>query len=71
MYKRNYDHIVPHIYVVKILSNNNGIVRDEEWLNWRLMECPFKNNIRFCYVYKEGINKKGHSWESHVFPYIC
>lgn len=38
----------------KILSNNNGIVRDEEWLNWRLMECPFKNNIRF-FEYKGNI----------------
>ena len=29
------------------------IVRDEEWLNWRLMECPFKKNIYF-FEYKEN-----------------
>jgi len=29
------------------------IVRDENWLNWRLMECPFNKNIYF-FEYKEN-----------------
>ena len=29
------------------------IVRDEDWLNWRLMDCPFNKNIYF-FEYKEN-----------------
>ena len=29
------------------------IFRDEDWLNWRLMECPFKKNIYF-FEYREN-----------------
>ncbi len=29
------------------------ILRDEDWLNWRLMECPFNRNIYF-FEYKEN-----------------
>ena len=28
-------------------TNYAEIVRDEDWLNWRLMECPFRDNIYF------------------------
>ena len=38
----------------KLLSKDNGILRDEDWLNWRLMECPFKKNIYF-FEYKGNI----------------
>ena len=29
------------------------IFRDEDWLNWRLMECPFNKNIYF-FEYREN-----------------
>ena len=29
------------------------VVRDDEWLNWRLIECPFGKNIHF-FEYKEN-----------------
>jgi len=32
---------------IKSNTNQAEIVRDEDWLNWRLMECPFRNNIYF------------------------
>ena len=37
-------------------STNNGfasIIRDEKWLNWRLMECPYKKDIYF-FEYKNN-----------------
>ena len=37
-------------------STNSGfasIVRDEKWLNWRLMECPYKKDIYF-FEYKNN-----------------
>ena len=39
----------------KTKSNYAKIVRDEEWLNWRLMECPFQKNIYF-FEYKENFS---------------
>jgi len=42
----------------------NTVLRDEDWLNWRIMECPFRKNIHF-FEYKGSfaivhisINKK-------------
>ena len=39
----------------KILINKEyaSIERDEKWLNWRLMECPYKKNIYF-FEYKNN-----------------
>ena len=37
-------------------STNNefaSIIRDEKWLNWRLMECPYKKDIYF-FEYKNN-----------------
>jgi len=39
----------------KIPENNKfaGIIRDENWLHWRLMECPYKKDIYF-FEYKNN-----------------
>ena len=34
-------------------SNNPEIERDESWLNWRLIKCPYANNIKF-FEYKNN-----------------
>ena len=34
-------------------KKNSIILRDQDWLNWRVMECPFRNNIYF-FEYEEN-----------------
>ena len=41
--------------IKKITKNNNfaEIIRDEKWLHWRLIECPYKEDIHF-FEYKNN-----------------
>ena len=41
--------------IKKIVKNNEfaEIIRDEKWLDWRLMDCPYKKDIHF-FEYKNN-----------------
>jgi len=48
--------IINDSFNIKKIEKNNGfaeIVRDEKWLHWRLMECPYKKDIYF-FEYKNN-----------------
>ena len=48
--------IINDSFKIKKIEKNNGfaeIVRDEKWLHWRLMECPYKKDIYF-FEYKNN-----------------
>ena len=48
--------IINDSFKIKKIETNNGfaeIVRDEKWLHWRLMECPYRKNIYF-FEYKNN-----------------
>ena len=48
--------IINDSFKIKKIEKNNGfaeIVRDEKWLHWRLMECPYRKNIYF-FEYKNN-----------------
>jgi len=47
--EENFGIIKDSFKIQKILKNKNyaQIVRDEEWLHWRLIECPYKKDIFF------------------------
>ena len=49
--------------IKKIVKNNEfaEIIRDEKWLDWRLMECPYKKDIHF-FEYKNNFAIV------HIFP---
>ena len=34
---------------LQLLNKPAGIIRDTEWFKWRLIDCPYKNNI---YIFK-------------------
>ena len=37
----------------EVVANLKKIIRDENWLHWRLMECPYKKDI-FFFEYKNN-----------------
>ena len=51
----NYKIINDSFKIKKIIKNNKfaEIIRDEKWLQWRFIECPYKNDIYF-FEYKNN-----------------
>ena len=48
--------IINDTFKIKKIAKNDGsaeIIRDEEWLQWRLLECPYKKDIYF-FEYKNN-----------------
>ena len=48
--------IISDSFKIKKIAKNNGfaeIIRDEKWLHWRLIECPYKKDIHF-FEYKNN-----------------
>ena len=48
--------IIRDSFKIKKIARNNGfaeIIRDEKWLHWRLIECPYKKDIHF-FEYKNN-----------------
>jgi hypothetical protein len=48
--------IINDSFKIKKIEKNNGfaeIVRDEKWLHWRLMQCPYRKDICF-FEYKNN-----------------
>ena len=48
--------IISDSFKIKKIVENNGfaeIIRDEKWLHWRLIECPYKKDIHF-FEYKNN-----------------